>query len=206
MYWPLRAPAGLRRPLCEAEPVSSEFAFMAVPPKSMNRRQGLVQGSRPWWRNPGIGRSDCLDRTVRQPDQVEGLSKVPPGEAVRGLRDDGNGTLKTGVLRGICLEISGERTQLFGDDVGDEILRRLAIERRIRNREVAGSALEWLLEGLWLEELLREALLLEGLRLEAEQKRHQIAEQHYELLQPYELLNVRRWRSGGGRRIGIGHG
>ncbi len=165
----------------------------------MNRRQGLVGGSRPWWRNPGVGRTDRLDRTVRQPDQVEGLGKVPPGEAVRGLRDDGNGTLKTGILRGICLEINGERTQLFGDDVGDKILRRLAIERRIRNRKVAGSALEWLLEGLGLEglgleELLREALLLQGLRLEAEQKRHQIAEQTHELLQPYELLNVRRWR------------
>src|SRR5207302_8300153 len=79
-------------------------------------------------------------------------------------------------------------------------------------REIAETALERGLEGLrweglrWEaflgEGLLREDLLREDLRLQAQQQRHQIAQQRD------ELLDVGRWRlrSGCGGRIGGGHG
>src|SRR5258708_11545760 len=156
----------------------------------MNGWRGLVGRSRPRWRKAGIGRPDRFDRAVRQPDQVEGLRIVARREPVRGLRDDGNTTLKAGILRGIGLEIGGERAQLVRDDVADEIFRRLTIKGRVRkgrvrDREIAGSALEGGLEALPREVLRREGLRREGLRLQAQQKRHQISQQ------AYELLNVR---------------
>jgi hypothetical protein len=114
---------------------------------------------------------------------------VARDEPVRRLRDDGNTTLEAGMSPGIGLKIAGERAQRSGDNVSDEILRRLTIKCRVRYHDIAGSDLEWLLQalclkGLWLEALWLEGLRLEGLRLEAQQKRHQIAEQ------PNELLNV----------------
>jgi len=114
----------------------------------MNARQSLVGRSRPRRRHLGIGHPGRFDRAVRQPNQVEGLSIVPRREPVRGLRDDRNGILKAGILPGVGFEIGGERAQLFGDNVADEIFGRLAIKRRVRDREIAKSALERGLERL----------------------------------------------------------
>ena len=70
---------------------------------------------------------------------------------------------------------------------GDEIFRRLMIKCRVRDSDIAGSALE----------RLREGLRLERLRLEAQQKRHQVAKQRD------ELLNVGGLRLAGRRRRSV---
>ncbi len=103
---------------------------------------------------------------------------------MRRLGDDGNAVLHAGVSADIGLQIGGEGAQRSRDDISDEIFRRLTIEcriseSRIRNHDIAGHILEWL-----LQTLKRGGLRLESLRLEALQKRHQIAEQ------PDELLDV----------------
>ncbi len=70
---------------------------------------------------------------------------------------------------GIGLEIGGKPAQRSGGNVCDEIFRRLMVKCGIRNLDVTGSGLEW---------------LLQGLRLEAQQKWHQVAQQ------PNELRNL----------------
>src|SRR5205814_3237532 len=133
-------------------------------------------------------------------NQGESLSVVARHEPVRGLRDDRNAVLEAGILPGVGFEIGGQRAQLFGDDVTDEILSSLTVKRRIRSGKT-GPALERRIEGLRREGFLRgwEGFRREG--LQAQQKRHQIAEQADELL---EVLR-RRLRSVGARRIGGGH-
>jgi hypothetical protein len=73
------------------------------------------------------------------------------------------------VSPGIGLEIGGESAQRSGDNVCDEIFRRVMINCWIWSHGVTGSGLEW---------------LLQGSRLEAQQKWHQVAQQ------PSELRNV----------------
>ena len=114
-----------------------------------------------------MGCPNCFNRTVRQPKEVEGFGIVPRGKSVRRLRDDRNTTLQASVSPGIGLEIGGESAKRSGDNVCDEIFRRLMIKCGIRNHDVTGSGLEWLL-----------------LRLDAQQKWHQVAQQ------PNELRNV----------------
>src|SRR5258707_12941313 len=106
--------------------------------------------------------------------------------------------------RRMSLEIRGKGAQRVGRDVSDQVHRSLMIERRVRDRdvagagEVAGAGLERRLKDLRLEAVLLEGRRLEGLRLKAQQQRHQAAKQ------ADKLVNVRILppKCGCGRRIG----
>jgi len=83
------------------------------------------------------------------------------------LGNDRDTVFQAGMLRSVGLEKGGKRAQRFRNHVSDHVFSGLTIEYRVRYRQAAGHGLE---------------RLLESLRLQAHEKRHQITEQAKELL------------------------